>query len=325
MGQEPFNWQLLVQYFNNPQNTVLEQEVRQWQTASPENEHIFHQLQQIWQLTPELKILDKLDIKAATAQLNAILPQADTFDAPPARRYLWIRIAAISIPAILAAWWFYYNSAKTTYTEKHTLAGNIDSVKLADGSHVYLDKNSKIRYPDKMASTRTVFMEQGTAFFEIAPQAGKPFIVKLQHSSITVLGTAFNIQLKDNSIGVTVKSGKIKFAAEKNNEQETILSAGDGLEFSPATGAIQLFNAVNNNEDAWITHELIFVDAPLSEVCKKMESFYQVKISLQGKIPVKKLNATFKDNKLEEVLEVLQATYPIAVAQRNKTITITGR
>ncbi|MGN7823004.1 FecR family protein [Chitinophaga sp. 22536] len=323
MEKETINWLQLVKYLNNPQDAALEQQVRQWAAASPENEATFLQVQQLWQLSPDLKILDQLDTDAAIARLQEALPEEETIQLP-ARRYRWFRAAAVIIPVVAAASWYYYHTSTVTYKEKATLA-SIDSLLLPDQSRVYLDKNSRVRYPERMQKNRTVIMEQGTAYFDVATQTTTPFVVKVGQSSITVLGTAFNIQMEDRRIGVTVKTGKIRFASGHTNAAETILTAGEGLRFDPATGSLEQYNAINSNADAWITHELVFVDAPLSEVCKKVEALYQVKINLRGKIPVKKLNATFKNNKLEEVLEVLQATYPITVVHRNREITITGR
>ncbi|NLR65671.1 DUF4974 domain-containing protein [Chitinophaga varians] len=323
MEKETINWLQLVKYLNNPQDAALEQQVRQWAAASPENEATFLQVQQLWQLSPDLKILDQLDTHAAIARLQEALPEEKTIQLP-ARRYRWFRAAAVIIPVVAAASWYYYHTSTVTYKEKATLA-SIDSLLLPDQSRVYLDKNSRVRYPERMQKNRTVIMEQGTAYFDVATQTTTPFVVKVGQSSITVLGTAFNIQMEDRRIGVTVKTGKIRFASGHANAAETILTAGEGLHFDPATGSLEQYNAINSNADAWITHELVFVDAPLSEVCKKVEALYQVKINLRGKIPVKKLNATFKNNKLEEVLEVLQATYPITVVHRNREITITGR
>ncbi|NML41281.1 DUF4974 domain-containing protein [Chitinophaga sp. G-6-1-13] len=324
MEKETINWLQLVKYLNNPQDTALEQQVRQWAAASPENEATLLQVQQLWQLSPDLKILDQLDTKNAIARLQEALPEDETVHHLPARRYHWFRVAAVIIPIVAAASWFFYHSGTVTYKEKATLAA-IDSLLLPDQSRVYLDKNSRVRYPERMQKNRTVIMEQGTAYFDVATQTATPFVVKIGQSSITVLGTTFNIHLENYRIGVTVKTGKIRFASGHTNAPETILSAGEGLHFDPATGSLEQYNAINSNADAWITHELVFVDAPLSEVCKKVEALYQVKINLRGKIPVKKLNATFKNNKLEEVLEVLQATYPITVVHRNREITITGR
>lgn len=323
MEQEQINWLQLVKYLNNPQDPVLEQAIRQWISASPEHEAAFLQVQQLWQLSPDLKILDQLDTQAAIIRLQEALPPEETDYQLPKRRYRWFSAAAITIPVIAAAWWCYHTYSHTSYKEKATLAA-VDSLRLQDQSRIYLDKYSRLRYPEKMQQERTVFMEQGTAFFSIAPDT-HPFIVKIGQSSITVLGTSFNIRMNGQRIGVTVKTGKISFASGHNNTPETILIAGEGINYDPVTGALEQFNAINSNADAWITHELVFIDAPLAEVCKKVESLYQVQISLQGKIPVKKLNATFKNNKLEEVLEVLQATYPITVVQHNREIIITGK
>ncbi|MBC9912633.1 FecR family protein [Chitinophaga varians] len=325
MEKETVNWLQLVQHLNNPQDAALAQQVRQWTAASPENEATFLQVQQLWQLSPDLKILDQLDTQTAIARLQEALPEEETtIHQLPARRYRWFRVAAVMVPIVAAAYWFYHSSGSIIYKEKATLAA-IDSLLLPEQSRVYLDKNSRVRYPEKMQKNRTVIMEQGTAFFDVSTQTAVPFVVKIGQSSITVLGTAFNIHMEDRRIGVTVKTGKIKFATGHANTPATILTAGEGIRFDPATGSVEQFNAINSNADAWITHELVFVDAPLSEVCKKVEALYQVKINLRGKIPVKKLNATFKNNKLEEVLEVLQATYPITVVHRNREITITGR
>ncbi|WP_143307649.1 FecR family protein [Chitinophaga vietnamensis] len=324
MEQETNYWQQLVQHLNDPGNTALQEQVQQWLAQSPGHEALYRQVQQLWELAAETKALDELSLPAAIARLHAALPPDDTPGLQPVRRYKWFRVAAaVTIPLLALAWFLFRPHA--AYLEKNTLAGNIDSIRLPDGSKVYLDKYSKIKFPEKMKASRTVILEQGNVFFEVNTNAIQPFIVKAGSASVTVLGTSFNMQLSNNRVDVGVKTGKVQFDGGQRHPQASVLSAGDGLAFDLSTGEATPFNAATSNNDAWLTHELVFIDAPLMEVCSAMESLYQVKISLQGKIPLKKLNATFKRNKLEEVLAVLQAAYPITVVQHRDTIIITGR
>jgi ferric-dicitrate binding protein FerR (iron transport regulator) len=144
--------------------------------------------------------------------------------------------------------------------------------------------------------------------------------VQLDGSSVTVLGTSFNIESTAEQIYVSVKTGTVRFAA--GNDQ-SILQAGRGAIYHKTTHTLQAVDATNRNADAWITRELHFTDASLQEVLTSLEHYYTVRISLQDSIAnFRKFNASFRNNTLDEVLDVLEATYPIAVEHRDARVII---
>lgn len=327
MSKDSIQWELLVKHFNDPQDTLLAQEVAAWRNESPDNQSTYEELSRLWNFSGEISILDSIDLKNEVNSLVEKLPASDIIaeEQPPvsgrsSRKWMWAAAVLLIVGATIAWWTLEMNKVK--YLDKLTDATTADTLLLSDSSRIYMDHNSHVRYLDRWTGqSRTVFMERGNAFFDIAPDPA-PFIVKVGTSSITVLGTSFNIRLQGHTLNLSVKTGKVRFDTPN---QETILNAGMGMSYNTTTDSISTFDAVNTNEDAWITRELIFVDASLTEVCKKMETFYNVKIRFKGDVPLRKLNATFKNNRLEEVLEILEAAYPVKVIQQGNDITIKSK
>ncbi|MET6999590.1 FecR domain-containing protein [Chitinophaga defluvii] len=318
--------QKLACYLDNPGQDELKREIDSWRAASPQNEKAFQEYYRIWSTAAELQVLAALDAEKRPAPPLAgrVVPMAPI---PPANtgrrkiRWLWNAAAVLILGA--AGYWMYTRAAHITYAEKTTSTNTIDSIIMADGSKIFLDANTHVKYPIKMTGPQyTVQLMQGNAFFQVAANAKRSFIVMVDQSSITVLGTSFNIHATGSDISLSVKTGKVMFTPTPDNEK-TMVNAGSGVVYNKLTRTITRFDAVNANNDAWITQELVFVDAPLQEVCKKLEAHYKVKITIVGNISsLGKLNVTFNNNKLEEVLDVLKETYPISIVQKADHIII---
>jgi len=318
--------QKLACYLDDPGQDELKKEIDRWRAASPQNEKAFQEYYKIWSTAAGLHVLAALD-----AEKQPVPPVADRqipmTPISPANtwrrktRWLWNAAAVLILGA--AGYWMYARSTNITYAEKTTLANTVDSIIMADGSKIFLDANTHVKYPVKMNGPQyTVQLMQGNAFFQVATNAKRSFIVVVDQSSITVLGTSFNINATGSDIALSVKTGKVMFAPTPDYEK-TMVAAGSGVVYNKLTQTITRFDAVNANNDAWITQELAFVDAPLQEVCKKLEAHYKVKITIVGNISsLGKLNVTFNDNKLEEVLDVLKETYPISIVRKADHIII---
>ncbi|RAJ08577.1 FecR family protein [Chitinophaga skermanii] len=325
MDENTINWQLLVQHFNDPSDDDLQQQVSAWLSANPSHQNMYEELKRVWELSADAKVLQHFNVQEESAALSALLPDKPVYELPadPISRYRWYKIAAAVLLASIGGYWFYRDANKINFLTK-TTAQQIDSVILYDGSRIILHKNSSIRYASNMvkADARAIYLEKGTAFFDVQPNDQQAFEVHVNHSKITVLGTAFNVNVEGEAINVDVKSGKIKF--EPRSENGVVLHGGQSIDYTPQRG-ITTRNSTNENADAWATKELVFVDASLAEVCKQLEDVYQVTISMKGHVPLKKLNATFRNNPLSDVFEVLEAAYPIEIEQSGQQIIITSK
>lgn len=101
----------------------------------------------------------------------------------------------------------------TTFRQKLT------SVTLDDGTHVWLNTDSRLEYPDRFVKKERVVHLSGEAFFEVARNTGKPFVVRTQNADICVLGTTFNINTTGNYSVTTLVEGSVQI---KNGREDRV-------------------------------------------------------------------------------------------------------
>jgi len=315
----------IVQLFNDPTDAALQTDVEKLRAQSPAHDAFFQEVQKLWIASSELRELDNINVAEATQRLSLKLKQtqryAERHEAKAVPLYKWfLRAAAVLVVGAIG--YTAYVFRPVNYITKTTTAGVVDSVVLADGSHVSLDENTIIKYPERFTGKqRQVALEKGNAFFSVAHDKAHPFVVQLGQSHVTVLGTQFTIRDTDREIYVSVTTGSVMF--ESAADDQSVLTAGKGIVYNKLTATITPVDVTNKNTDAWLTHELNFEDASLREVITSLEQYYKVRITLADSIAnFKKFNARFKNSELQEVLDVLEATYPISISRKNNSIII---
>jgi transmembrane sensor len=306
---------LITRYLNNPSDDSLANEISLFRAASVENEAYFLEIESIWQRSEAAASLDHLEMNdvANKLQHHLGLPIKTT------KKLSWLTAAAASILLFVFGYWLVNQQQDNTLIVKSTAANQIDSVKLKDGSIVILAENSEIKYPEEFdSSIREISLTKGKAFFKITPNPKQPFKVAMDQSDVVVLGTSFNIKLTASTIELGVKTGKVMFSPYKNGAS-SILTAGQALSYDKVKKEIIAKTA--QNQDSWLTKELVFVDTPLEDVCKQLTEHYGVVIQLEnGKKAAKKLNANFSNQSLDNVLEILNETYNINIKKVNNQI-----
>lgn len=295
---------------------ALQQEVEQFLAQSPENEIYFLETQKLWELSSKAARLANVDEKKAVGELRGYLKSSR-----PSRnlKLVWFRNIAAAVLVLAMGYWIYRQNTKIVYLTKLTGNSQVDTVKLADGSVIVMAENSELKYPEKFDGEREIAFARGQAFFKIAPNPAHPFKVVMNKSDVTVLGTSFNIKVSSVQIDLSVKTGRVMFSPFQNGSK-SILSEGQAITYDSEKGEIVAKTA--QNADAWLTKELTFVDTPLEEVCKQLSAYYHADIKLQNNKRNKKLNATFKNQTLAQVLEVLNETYNIKIKKEKDQITL---
>jgi ferric-dicitrate binding protein FerR (iron transport regulator) len=217
-----------------------------------------------------------------------------------------------------------YHKEAVKQITRSTLSSK-DSLLLADGSKIYLDAYSSITYPAQFdPRSRTVSFLKGTAFFKIADDQARPFTVVMGHAAVRILGTSFNISKAEKQINVDVKTGRIMFLV--NEKARAVLSAGTAGCYDLSADSIRTFSNQHQNNDAWLTGELHFVDEPLSKVFEKLEACYHVQIDLDTNLAkLGKFNATFTNSNLDEVITLLERTYPIVIIKKGNKLMIRNK
>lgn len=184
-------------------------------------------------------------------------------------------------------------------------------IELADGSKIWLNADSKLTYPEVFSNkTREVYLE-GEAFFDVASNPDRPFIIHLNKGSVRVLGTSFNIRAyKNEPIQTSVKTGKVAFipAVEGTGKTpDTIYITPDEKVTYARTGT-NIKKEVTSAEDdkAWTEGRLVFRDMTLEDISFELErTFGKPVIFTQDAPRYYRLTGNFQNNSLQDIMYYL--------------------
>jgi ferric-dicitrate binding protein FerR (iron transport regulator) len=225
------------------------------------------------------------------------------------------KIAAIFIiPLLLGLGLLYsrYNqflSQRNVFVDIISPAGSRTSLNLPDGSLVWLNGDSHIRYPVVFGGVREVQID-GEAFFRVKSDKTHPFLVKAKNVVIKATGTEFNVKAyKDNSkVNVILKEGKVAVWSSQRPINEE-MAAGHQLSYDEQSYLAEYSEVNATNYSGWIDGRLIFNHATMAEVAERMKRWYGVDIEVVDKELLKlHFKATFVNENIEEALKLLQAT-----------------
>jgi ferric-dicitrate binding protein FerR (iron transport regulator) len=221
-----------------------------------------------------------------------------------------LRVAATVIllcGAATAYFVFFHHPEVAVYTQ----AREKRTVTLPDGSKVFLNQQSSLRYAAGFSGSERAVHLEGEAFFEVTQQSDKPFIVYTQHTQTQVLGTSFDVKSYNPvEVEVAVVSGKVAFS-DRSNAQRLVLSSGNRGVLQSAKTLKQL-PIEDPNFMAWKENRLSFQDTRISDVINTLEGYFDVEIVLKDQQAGRlRYNGTFDPeqlNSLDSVLEVICPT-----------------
>lgn len=203
---------------------------------------------------------------------------------------------------------------QVAWIEKVVPAGQKSTLKLSDGTVIKLNAETKIRMPEKFADIREVYLE-GEAFFDVARDTLRPFIIYSKNTMTKVLGTSFNIKAyaQDSIVSVAVLTGKvsvrIKDDRQKERLEETVLLPNDlGVVLGSGDGILtSKFDA--EKLLAWKDGVLILDNDSFDKALEKLERWYGVRFIKKNEGKVKEYySGSFKNESLKNVLEALKVT-----------------
>lgn len=192
--------------------------------------------------------------------------------------------------------------------EKMNPKGQKSIIMLPDGSRVYLNSNSHLKYEnDPIAGERIIHLT-GEAFFEVAKDEERPLVVYTNGIKTTAVGTSFNINAYDHnsSAKVYLKSGKVEVQSENNFIH---LSPGEGVSFNTTNNKLMRVTLDAHKVLGWKSNLIIFDNSNLEEVVRTLENWYGITINVEGKSNSKwRINGEFENEKLENILRSLSFT-----------------
>jgi ferric-dicitrate binding protein FerR (iron transport regulator) len=230
----------------------------------------------------------------------------------------WIRIAAALI-LLFAGGWLYYTYS---YTPSQFLFAHSDTQVLTDtlpeGTVVVLNRQSSIRYRKQFTGDTRPVEIQGEAFFQVAPDKNKPFIVHANAMSIKVLGTSFNVKTSAAGTEVIVETGMVEVTKDGQTmivrPHERVMAGGKGASLIKESNTDALYNYYRTNE-------FECSGTPLWRMVDKLNEVYDAKIIIgDSRLRNLPLTTTFHNESLEEILYVISHSLRISVVKKGPEI-----
>lgn len=323
-----FDWDRLARYVSGESGATERADVERWVAASNDNRAMLDSVKRRWNAAAEGT---SWNVDAAWSKLApqlrsvAVEPAVIDIHTRQAKRSPWfsasrlVPLAAAAVLLIAVAVRFGPNTQAPSGTtmslaaaEMRTGIGEQRTIDLSDGSQVVLGAASTLRLAAGFGdATREVFLE-GQAFLKVKHDAARPFVVNAAGTRTIDLGTAFEVRAYPNEgVRVAVSEGMVEVRRDGGVRDSAVLQPGDVAEL-PASGDAAV---VKRQQDVarllgWTRGELVFEDAPLSDVARDLERWYDVEVRIDDPaLRSLHLSTQLKTGEsLDEVLKVVELT-----------------
>lgn len=293
-------------------------DINNWIKESDENARQLFGMEEVYHLGKFDHYADEHRISRAEKQLYKKLNQEKEKRSKILHMRQWMKYAAVIAMLLVvgggAGYWFYQQNAGHQMLVAVADEGIIKEVVLPDGTKVWLNNSSTLKYPREFSENeRNVYLE-GEAYFEVTKNRHKPFTVESDAMRVRVLGTTFNFKCDKHCriAEATLIEGEIEVKGNLE-EGQIILAPGQRAELNKNNGRLTVKQVDAKLDAVWHNDLIPFDKANIFTITKTLERFYNVKIILSPDIQT---NRTYsgvlkKQSTIESVLTSLQNSIPI--------------
>lgn len=203
--------------------------------------------------------------------------------------------------------------------------GQKASMRLADGTIVWLNSASRITFDEDYNINERIVNLDGEAFFDVAKNPEKKFIVKCNGMEVEALGTEFNVKAysNDSVITTTLAKGKVKVSS---CDQNLTLLPNDVATYNLKRQTIE-GSKVDDIAvaDYWRSGQLVFDGEPLASIAQTIERMYNVKVNLKSEqLKNLKFTGTIQNNSLTNIIHIISLSYPLTYTISDSVITLSN-
>jgi transmembrane sensor len=226
-----------------------------------------------------------------------------------------------------------------------TKRGSKSSIKLPDGTTVRLNTDSRLTYMSFTAGKTREVTLVGEAYFDVAHDSSRPFIIHTGKVNIKVLGTSFNVRNypQDKELETSLIKGKIEVSLESRPEDIIILKPTEKLIIAKEEDELSAATKVSNSSDnkvvltsitymrqdslvaetSWLNDKLVFVNQPLEKIALELERKYAINITFKDdKVKKYRYTGVFENVSLEKVFELIKYSKNFNYKINDKNIVI---
>lgn len=300
---EALDDQMMVTVVAGAASEIEDRLVKARRASDPAFDATFLRLQALWEAA-ELPYA-KLNIPPAPSP-EAIIALAENRAAREGgwRPYVrsWTLLAAASLAAVLG--WGLFGSGQhgAQQAQPQALFTGPDetaTVTLEDGTLIRVAPDSRLTFS---ASSRKVDLE-GRAFFAVAHQNGEPFVVRLPNRVITVLGTRFDVEGRDDATRVAVLEGLVRVSGDGSNGEVVAAVAKDQVAYGPDSGELLVRNVDDVYESVeWMGSFLAFETTPLPEVADELLRRFDLHVSVADELLSRTVTGWFTNTRPDAMI-----------------------
>lgn len=300
-------------------------ELFDWEHLSEENARYVAEGSKVFDHIAQVDV----DADAAWLKLKKRIDEGDETPVVPMRpgprKINWYLAAAASVAILLGAFFLFKTLNSDGVINQSTLTAEATTLQdtLADGSIAFLNKNTQVTYIETK-SERTVKLK-GEAFFTIKHDEEKPFIIEANRVFIKDIGTAFNVNSKDNgNVEVYVESGIVDFYS--TNNKGIRLNAGEkGIYIAAGQTFSKVADIIDPNAVAYKTRRFSFSATKLSSVVAQLNTVYDTPVVIASEaIKDCPITVKFDNEELDTIIDIITQTLNIKAVRENGKIVLLG-
>lgn len=238
------------------------------------------------------RIKERIDLPAYSKPVRKIMPT-------------WLKIAA-AIILLLGCnyfWYTYTENLTELYTHTDTPyeikapAGSRTDIVLPDGTKVYLNAGSVLRYYGGFGINNRMVTLDGEGYFKVTKNAKIPFFVKTNDVQVRVVGTVFNVRAydDDNYVMVSLLEGRVNLSASSYHEMK--LFPDEQALYDKSTGRMEKMRTDASKACDWLSGRLSFDNTPFADIAHRLERKFQMKINIESeRLKAERFSGSFNSN-----------------------------
>lgn len=315
--------EILIKFMLGETTPTETAQVEKWISQNEDNLKYYRQFETIWNSSKRLEKKINIDVDKAWFTFkhnsNVIKDQVRIKKI----RYQYLLGAAAAI-VVICALSLFFNPFKPEEFETFTSRSEIVTKRMEDGSQITLNKNTRITYARNFESNRNVKIESGDVFFNVVPDKKHPFVIKADFTSITVVGTSFNVSRNKDLITVNVESGIVKV---NHRDHEINLQKGEKVIVSNSNPALRKEKDNDKIYNYYQTRVISSRNTTLAELVKVLSKAYDRDVSVAN-TSVGRMRITTElpiDSTLDKNLETICKTMDLSAERNFEQITLSNR
>lgn len=313
-------------HFLHGESEVKDPVLTEWLGDNEANRKLFRQYERIWNESGHYSERAAFDADIAWEKMNKINRKKEQSGRFWRRIYYAASGAAASVLVMLALSFFgLFEDDGEVFVQMEAGYGSRSTVTLPDGTAVRLNSGSAVTYSSGGKRKIREVAFRGEGFFDVS-KSDRPFVIKLHNGpDVRVLGTSFNLQAypEDPVIRASLIEGRVELIYK---DEKFVMNSGDMVAFDKETSRLEPVDGILSQSCGWMENKLYMYDMSLADVCKHLERWYDVRITLPPDLGREiHYNGVLQEETILDAIKALSGLSKIAYHVKGKNISITSK